>query len=170
MAEACSREGFCRFLFFSNRKGFDSLQVLYFRGLPVQVEFRFHDDATQSLLVAGAVWLHLGPPRQPSGCCGGLSLSHTAPAARRDCLFTPQPCVLGQSVRVDLSKSVSTSPQTQALITTRSTGVEQIRSGKSLGSRLVSYLASNPGPHHFDPSARPSRRSSTRIEVMRAWV
>ena len=121
-------------VFFSFQIEKVSLRVLFFRGLPVQVEFRFHDDTTQSLLVAGAVWLHLGPPRQPSGCCGRLSLSHTAPAARRDCIFTPQPCVLGQSVRVDFSKSVSTSPQTQALITTRSTAVEQIRSGKSLGS------------------------------------
>ena len=51
----------------------------------------------QSLLAAGAVWLNLGPPRQPedrgteglrpSDCRGGPRFSHTAPAARRDCIF-----------------------------------------------------------------------------------
>ena len=44
-----------------------------------------------SLLAARAVWLNLGPPRQPEGrrpegCRGGPRCSQTAPAARRDCV------------------------------------------------------------------------------------
>ena len=46
----------------------------------------------QSLLAAGAVWLNLGPPRQPEGrrpegCRGGPRCSQTAPATRRDCVY-----------------------------------------------------------------------------------
>ena len=41
----------------------------------------------QSLLVAGAVWLSLGPPHQPEGCRGGSRCSQTAPATRRDCVY-----------------------------------------------------------------------------------
>ena len=41
----------------------------------------------QSFLAAGAVWLNLGPPRQPEGCRGGPRCSQTAPAARRDCVY-----------------------------------------------------------------------------------
>ena len=94
--------------------------VLYFKGLSFwlvsgfrntfAVHITFHTDSDkwktlkktplstrstvyiQSLLAAGAVWLNLGPPRQPEGrrpegCRGGPRCSQTAPATRRDCVY-----------------------------------------------------------------------------------
>ena len=68
---------FCRFF---ELKGF-LFEFYFFRAFPVWVEYRFHDDKHNLSWWPGQFGCI-------SGCRGVPRFSHTAPAARRDCIFT----------------------------------------------------------------------------------